>query len=90
MVFLAPIQYRICGSCSWQAMKKLESEILGKNQARKKSPAQMKINFLNPSFSNLQCYQKIERGKCFAFGLGVFWMDDVPLTIGLHYQKILR
>lgn len=87
MAFLAPIQYWICGYCSWQAMKNLEREILWKKHARRKSPSQMKIDFLNPSLSNLQCCQKIQRGKYFGVCFGFFFEGRGPFTIGLYYQK---
>lgn len=48
MAFLAPIQYWICGYCSWQAMRNLEREILWKKNARRKSLSQMKIDFSQP------------------------------------------
>jgi len=66
----------------------LESEILWKRQARKKSPPQMKINFSQSFFQQSAMLSEDSEGKMLWFG--AFWRDDVPLTVSLHYRKILR
>lgn len=86
MAFLAPIQYWICGYCSWQAMKNLERQILWRKHSWGKSPSQMKIDFSQPFFQQSAMLSEDSEGErlwCFWVVLlrfGFFFLrDEVPL-----------